>query len=314
MLYTRRVFNVAFNHFWDNFSPSDSIFYELVQDLYPNVQIVKPDSARIDLEITSTFTTRYQYLTRKLRKVLLSDSITLLNDKDFFRDVSLFPFNSRAKRRIWYTGENIRPPLDSRIDGYLSFDQDNYMSTNLYFPLWQLNLRDRQTIYKSVQLGEAYPAANFLKREKRNTVPPKFACAFMSNLDPYRIRAIEALRQFGEVDVYGKRFGKFVPKKALVAKEYKFMLAFENDFFPGYVTEKLFDAYASNCVPLYWGSLGTDELINRMAFINVSDFRNLGEFAKNVGGFADEDWLSIYHQPLLRTLPDFQKVQQFLLS
>lgn len=35
---------------------------------------------------------------------------------------------------------------------------------------------------------------------------------------------------------------------------YKFCIAMENSISPGYVTEKVFDALAAGCVPVYFGS------------------------------------------------------------
>ena len=36
--------------------------------------------------------------------------------------------------------------------------------------------------------------------------------------------------------------------------KYKFAIAFENEDYPGYVTEKICDIYKSNCIPIYWGT------------------------------------------------------------
>jgi hypothetical protein len=308
------VFKLAFSHFWSDFNPHDNVFYELISELYPNVQVVKSGSMGIDLELTSTFSSKYQYLFRKFKKVWSDDNQSNLSNKDFFRDTSLLRLNPHAKRTIWFTGENIRPPIDSRIDGFMSFDQDSYKGQNIYFPLWQLSLREKQTIYESSQLGDRYPASNFLVPRNTDVIPPKFACAFINNLDPYRIRAIEALREHANVDVYGKRFGRFVPNKTAVAKDYKFILSFENDFFPGYVTEKLFDAYACNSIPLYWGSLGNENIINEKAFINVAKFSTLQEFAEKMAKLTDSEWISTFRQPLLKSLPDFRKVQELLVG
>ena len=308
------MFNIAFKHFWNNFNVNDNLFSELIGEIFPSVRIVSPDSKLIDLQITSTFSSKYQYVFRKLKKVISSESSEILNDKDFFRDTRILKINSTAKRNIWYTGENIRPPLDNRFDGYMSFDQDDYAHQNFYLPLWQLNIRNSQTSYISPQLESPYHPSNFLVKRRLESVPQKFACAFIGNLEPYRMRAISALRNFGQVDVYGKPFGKFVPDKKLVAREYKFVVAFENDFFPGYVTEKLFDAYACNAVPLYWGGFGNDISINRNAFLNASDFPSLEEFSYHAGNLTDLEWAAMYEQPLLNELPDFVKVQKFLLG
>lgn len=50
-------------------------------------------------------------------------------------------------------------------------------------------------------------------------------------------------------------------------KNYKFNICFENGSSPGYITEKLFQAYAGGCIPIYWGDIslrsGENELANK---------------------------------------------------
>lgn len=65
---------------------------------------------------------------------------------------------------------------------------------------------------------------------------------------------------------------------------YKFALCFENNASePGYISEKITDCFCARCVPVYYGSAGTDELIPRDAWINLRDFRSFDE----LGVFLD---------------------------
>ena len=196
----------------------------------------------------------------------------------------------------------------------MSFDQGGYSGQNAYLPLWQLHFRQNQTIYRSPQLGDSFRVENFLNGRRASKVPKKFACAFISNLDPRRMRAIEALRQYGEVDVFGKKFGNFAENKAMVARNYRYVLAFENDFYPGYVTEKIFDAYACSSVPLYWGSFGVDNSANFGSFLDVSNFENFESFAAYISQLSSNEWRQIYEQPLMNRLPDFSKISQMLIG
>jgi hypothetical protein len=308
------MFKVSFAHFWDSFDPEDNIFFELIQQVHPDLEIVDNNSLEIDLQIVSTFSKKYQYLTKKVLKLFNGNIVKIMNDKDFLRDTKILSFSNSAKRIIWYTGENIRPPIDSRIDGFLSFDQDDYAGQNLYFPLWHFAFREGMTKYISSHLGSHFDISDFITGRESKKVPNKFACAFIGNSEPYRLRAIESLRNFGVVDVYGKSVNKYVNDKKSIAENYKFILAFENDYFPGYVTEKLFDAYACDSIPLYWGHLGNELNINHAAFLNAANFENLEAFAAHVSRLTDFDWLSIYKEPLLLNLPNFKPVQRFLLG
>lgn len=67
---------------------------------------------------------------------------------------------------------------------------------------------------------------------------------------------------------------------------YKFALCFENNASePGYISEKLTDCLCARCVPVYYGSEGTGELVPRDAWIDVRDFRDnreLGAFLRDM--------------------------------
>lgn len=162
-----------------------------------------------------------------------------------------------AALSIWFTGENIRPPLlEQGWDLTLSFDPNSEVSGNLYLPLWWFMLPELLAPIKGT-----YSAENRLGRElsvaellaPRSATPadrPGFACAIFRNAEPKRLEAIRALRTLGQVDVYGSGNGREVATKAEVLREYRFCICFENDVYPGYVTEKVFDAWAGGCIPV----------------------------------------------------------------
>ena len=65
----------------------------------------------------------------------------------------------------------------------------------------------------------------------------------------------EALCAYKNVDFRGKwknNIGTSVNDKIEWLKSYKFNICFENSSYPGYLTEKLFDAFMGGCVPIYW--------------------------------------------------------------
>ena len=46
---------------------------------------------------------------------------------------------------------------------------------------------------------------------------------------------------------------RYETKRAFI-KDYKFTIAFENQSYPGYTTEKILDAFRARTVPIYWGN------------------------------------------------------------
>eukprot|EP01113_Clastostelium_recurvatum_P050461 TRINITY_DN9563_c0_g1_i1.p1 TRINITY_DN9563_c0_g1~~TRINITY_DN9563_c0_g1_i1.p1 ORF type:complete len:378 (+),score=70.69 TRINITY_DN9563_c0_g1_i1:17-1150(+) len=61
--------------------------------------------------------------------------------------------------------------------------------------------------------------------------------------------------------------------KVKAMREYKFYLAFENSNFDDYVTEKVYDAFAAEVVPIYMGASNIDDYIpSPDSVIKVSDY------------------------------------------
>ena len=84
-----------------------------------------------------------------------------------------------------------------------------------------------------------------------------------------------------------------VPKsqeaKRTFMKDYKFTIAFENQSYPGYTTEKILDAFMSRTVPIYWGNPRVTEDFVPGAFVNANDFASLEELAEEVKRLDQDD-------------------------
>jgi hypothetical protein len=66
----------------------------------------------------------------------------------------------------------------------------------------------------------------------------------------------------------------------LAYSEYRFTIAMENKFKPGYVTEKLLMAMLAGSIPIYWGdSQWVKSVFNEKSIIFVQDYANLDECA-----------------------------------
>ena len=114
---------------------------------------------------------------------------------------------------------------------------------------------------------------------------------------PHRERFVELLRSEGvEVDALGKCSSNseddFVPKRFAerwhddaIAQyaPYKFVVAFENDDAPGYVTEKLGLAFLAGAVPIYWGP-STDHIFNPDAYVRCHELEECAREVKRLDG------------------------------
>lgn len=107
-------------------------------------------------------------------------------------------------------------------------------------------------------------------------------CAYVmsntSNSAPEREEIFDLLNTYKSVSSGGawrNNVGGRVKDKLAFQGTHKFVIAFENTSFPGYLTEKFGEAAASNAVPLYWGDPKVAEVFNPKAFVNCHDFPNL---------------------------------------
>ena len=66
-------------------------------------------------------------------------------------------------------------------------------------------------------------------------------------------------------------------EKLPVLSQYKFTFCLENSVFPGYVTEKIFDAMFAGSVPIYLGAPDIENFIPEGAFIDMRKFKNFQE-------------------------------------
>jgi hypothetical protein len=215
---------------------------------------------------------------------------------------------------FWYTGENIRPPLHLDYDYFLSFDQDDFGGRNIYFPLWYLDFdwgfgekfRPRIGLdIKGSELGESRE----LSEEKTG-----FACAFIGHNHPIRYEAISRFSEIGKVDVFGKAVGRPVASKFSIARNYRYTICFENDIYPGYVTEKLLDAYYCETIPIYWGDLGQEDIINRDSLLNLYNYSSLDSFKQKIVSINDEEFRAIYNHSFINKLPSLDKLKDALIS
>jgi len=89
------------------------------------------------------------------------------------------------------------------------------------------------------------------------------------------------LSRYKKVDAGGRAFnniGYQVPGgpwgKIGFLKPYKFNIAFENASLPGYTTEKIVEAMAARCLPIYWGNPLIHQEFNPKSFLNAHEFRD----------------------------------------
>jgi hypothetical protein len=76
---------------------------------------------------------------------------------------------------------------------------------------------------------------------------------------------------------------------------YRFNLCLENCEYPGYLTEKIFDAMLAGTVPVYWGAPDVTDFIPQECFIDLRSFSDWDELWERLATMTHNEWQSIRH-------------------
>ncbi len=113
----------------------------------------------------------------------------------------------------------------------------------------------------------------------------KFCNFLYSHKVKYREDFFKELSKYKKVDAPGKSMnnmasidtlykGDIWERKRQFLQPYKFTIAFENYSYPGYQTEKLYDAMTMNSLPVYCGDPFIADIFNTNSFINAFEILN----------------------------------------
>lgn len=101
-----------------------------------------------------------------------------------------------------------------------------------------------------------------------------------------------------DFDLYGigwperKSYRGRVESKLKVLNQYKFAICYENATYPGYITEKIFDCFKANCVPVYLGAPNIQVHIPSECFIDMRNFKSYDSLYGYLKGMDDKKYES----------------------
>lgn len=195
--------------------------------------------------------------------------------------------------KIFYTGENLRPDFNI-CDYALGFDYMDYGDRYMRLPLYNLYMYDRPWRLTS-------------KRRSLPEIKDRKFCSFVvsnASANETRVKLFHLLSQYKQVDSGGRllnNVGGPVEDKLQFDMRHKFSICCENTSFPGYTTEKIAEAFAAGCIPIYYGDPLIGRVFNTKAFINVLGYDSLETVVERVIQIdQDEDlYHSMLHEPIL---------------
>lgn len=281
------------------------------------VVVVYEPKGRVDIGIESVYGPKHiPALRSRARRFIQSHLPGGIDFSGGFHTPNQQP-SDNAKFSIFWTGENERPP-EGTWDAYLSFDLHSFGGRNGYLPLWWLTCSDILNPTVAPYLGKSITIEQMLnEREVDYRSRKKFCVAFIGKAYPFRMHALSALSSIGKIDVFGaiarNTFQTRAKHKFEIAQNYKFVFCFENDLYPGYVTEKAPEAWATGAIPLYWG-LDSAEYFNGKSMLNLSQSPTLETYVELVESVASSEdaWIDMAKQPLLQKRPTLDSVLEVL--
>lgn len=197
--------------------------------------------------------------------------------------------NELLKRRLppltlFHTGENIRHN-HIKADFAISHDLNISLERHFRLPYWMEvidwshegivgNSNPRYGELLQLEKLLAPLGDNFLKRAQK-------AVLITSHLREPRAFCLEALKKVMAVDGMGPYFDKEIKdhhqsnfRKKDILKNYAFNLCPENSAYPGYMTEKIPEAFMAGCLPITYVDIGVSVDFNPKAFINLYQFKS----------------------------------------
>ncbi len=202
--------------------------------------------------------------------------------------------------KIFFTGENIRPNFQE-CDWALTFDYSEN-PRNYRLPLY--------AFYEDVnKLTLPKPPIDELFKEKT-----KFCNFIYSNPScKKRNEFFKKLSKYKKVDSAGRLYrntSERIGDKIQFIRQYKFTFAFENESYPGYTTEKIFEPMISNSIPIYWGNPLVNRDFNEKSFLNYHQYGSDEELIKKIIELDNND--DLYKQMLAEPYFNDNKVNEFV--
>ncbi|XVN40440.1 MAG: glycosyltransferase family 10 [Rickettsia endosymbiont of Argas persicus] len=199
--------------------------------------------------------------------------------------------------KIFFTGEAVKPNPDNYdiAIGFDYIDRPNYIRIPLYY------------MYFTNDISTEY------KRPKCNPNKPHFACFLVSgHIETGEYDGCVARSNiFHRLSLYKKvRSGRkylnnefaLVPIENTKAwlSECKFVIAYENKTYEGYVTEKPFQAYLAGAIPIYYADKSYVKDINPKSVIFAKDYseEELYNYIISIDQ-DDEKYCEIYNNPIV---------------
>ncbi len=241
-----KTIKLHYTGFWSNFDPNNNMFTYILRKRY-NVEF---DSVDPDFLICSPLGKPYDYMAYDCP-------------------------------RIMYSGEFLAPDF-SAIDYFIGFDDIVFGDRNFRFPLYLWSSDGKYARSEPLREDEAVA---ILKQKD-------VFCNYIFGHDTAlgkREEILERLSEYKRVDCCGRHRNNMpdgktfsMANKSEFMKRCKFSITAESVCYPGFVSEKICDAFRAFTIPIYYGAPDVNKDINVEAFVNCYDYDSIDLAIKKV--------------------------------
>jgi len=222
------------------------------------------------------------------------------------------PYQPELKPKLFYLGIST-PPLQWTVPVTVKGSMGmNYMLLEMVIQKGTPSGNELAVLDRS--------SSGVLPFKSRTSQPSKFLAYMQSNCKKHRefffdavVAAARAARVADPVAL-GKCHGthpelsqwKQDRKNRLVnaidkLKDYRFVVAMENSNVPGYITEKIMQAFTANAVPVYWGDVGIKDIFDQGAFVYVPENETDEAVQRIIAAELDEEvYAAMLSRPIVR--------------
>jgi hypothetical protein len=211
------------------------------------------------------------------------------------------PARSSQYVRIGYYCENIVPDF-SLCEWAFGMPREEDIGHPKYKKIHWHNLDPRELVKADTDAEEIISSKT------------KFCNFLYGHKVPYREDFFKALSKYKKIDAPGRSMnnmpsidstypGDVWERKRRFLKPYKFTISFENYSYPGYQTEKLYDAMLESSIPIYCGDPCVTAIFNPQSFINGFDYLkpHYGTFTRALEKYTQMDFEDfrpgVFHSP-----------------
>jgi len=279
----------------------------LKQISFGEIRFSSDPKEKVDLEIASNFIHKSWPVKAFERTTLIRSHERRLDYEANYDWGYRRHYKSKSSKRIWWTGENLRPPIQM-FDATYTCNLDDTAIENYFFPYWFYRLN-----WGFGDNGFEYqPNPSELLENRQEEKRNRNACSFSSSIEPHRKFVNYAVGGLMSLDEYGFSANKPVESKAQFASRYGFQVCTENDIYPNYVTEKVIEAWVSGNIPI-WSGCDELQFLNKNAIIDVTGLTS-NEISEKISGVSDEQAAYMRSLPILNRMPSLANISASLES